>query len=113
VLKKKAAIIVRVQARLVWEVYHDAAAGKYIGVCRMLNLNAVGETWAELVECASEAMALLFEDLFQEGELEAFLRHYGWHPEVPLPAPGTRARFDIPFAIEEKAHYEELLAAEA
>lgn len=110
---KRKPVIVQIQAQILWEVHHDPESNKWIGVCRMLNLNAVGDTWGEFVECANEAMQLLFEDLFEDGELEEFLRLNGWHPQTPLPARGTRTRFDIPFDWERKARYEELLAAEA
>jgi hypothetical protein len=105
-------ILVQIDAQLAWQVAHNPIEGRYIGVCKPLNLNAVGDTWVEFTECANEAMQLLFEDLFEQGELEAFLRNHGWSPRTPLPAVGhARPRFDVPFSLEQRARIEELVPA--
>lgn len=97
IFRKPQAIKIEIQANVVWQVATDLESGTYIGVCPALNLNAIGDTWAEFVQCANEATTLLFEDLFKENELEAFLRRNGWAPKAPLPAPGSRVKFDVPF----------------
>ena len=107
-------VIVRIDANITWEVMHDPQSRQWIGVCKALNLNAIGETWGEFVECANEAMQLLFIDLFVDGELSKFLRLNNWRPSTRLPARSARPpRFDIPFDWERKGRYEELLAATA
>ena len=112
-LFRKKSVIIQLQATVQWEVANDPENGQWIGICRMLNLNAVGDTWGEFVECANEAMQLLFVDLFEEGELAAFLHRNGWRLSTPLPTHGTPTpRFDIPFDWE-KTRYEELLPAGA
>jgi predicted RNase H-like HicB family nuclease len=107
----KKQVLVRIDAQIVWEAIQDPRDGHWFGVCRPLNLNAVGNTWAEFQECANEAITLLLQDLLQTGELEAFLRRNHWHAAVPLPAPGTRARFDVPFTIERKPRLGEPVGA--
>lgn len=105
-------VLVQVDANLAWEVFQDPQSGRWIGVCRPLNLNAVGETWIDFQQAAAEALQLLLIDLFEDGELEAFLRHNNWHPKTALPAPGTAVpRFDVPFSVERKTRLQELLAA--
>ena len=105
-------VLVQVEANLAWEVFQDPQSGRWIGVCRPLNLNAVGETWIEFQQNAAEAIQLLLTDLFEDGELDAFLRSNHWQPRTQLPAPGTAVpRFDVPFTVERKKRIQELLAA--
>lgn len=101
--------VVQIQANLVWEAARDANTGVWIGVCRALNLNAIGDTWAEMQECANEAMTLLFTDLFVEGELPAFLRQNGWK-ESGLPKRGTEPQFDIPVDWQRRSGFDQLVA---
>src|SRR5207245_5687001 len=61
-------VLVQIDANLLWEVARDESTGRFIGVCRPLNLNAVGDTWPEFLEAAAETLQLLLEDLFEEGE---------------------------------------------
>jgi predicted RNase H-like HicB family nuclease len=105
-------VLVQIEANLLWEVARHPSTGRFIGVCRPLNLNAVGDTWAEFQECANEALQVLFADLFKEGELEEFLRRNGWRVLTPLPARSSPTpRFDVPFSLERRARFEELVPA--
>lgn len=97
IFRKPTAVKIEIQANVTWQVATDLESGTYIGVCPALNLNAIGDTWAEFVQCANEATTLLFEDLFNKNELDAFLRRNGWAPKAPLPAPGSKVKFDVPF----------------
>ena len=108
---RKQRVIVQIEANLVWKVLRDPATDTWIGVCDALNMNAVGDTWAEFQECANEAMSLLFTDLFEDGELESYLRANGWHLGSPAPAPGSKPRFDIPFDSHRAASVEDLIPA--
>lgn len=87
--------IVGIRAHLEWQVRHDLQDGTYLGVCWSLNLNASGDTMEELLACATEATALLFEDLYSTGELDEFLQEQGW-TRTDLPAGGEVPRFDVP-----------------
>lgn len=106
-------VLIQIEARVGWLVAKDRRDGHYFGVCPALNLNAIGNNWTEFQECANEAISLLFESLFKAGELEAFLRTQGWHTAAPLPPPGTRAQFEIPFTIEHRERVEEVVGAVA
>ncbi len=88
--------LVRVETNVSWRVAFDAQARVYVGVCDMLNLNAIGDTWSEFQECANEAMALLFQDLFECNELDAFLLRNGWKL-MATPPPGHEPVFDVPW----------------
>ncbi len=109
---EKQQVLVKVEANVPWEVSQDPQSGRWIGVCRPLNLNAVGETWIEFQECAAEALQLLLTDVFEAGEIDQFLRVNRWIPRTPLPARGGPVpRFDVPFTVERKSRLQELLAA--
>ncbi len=91
--------IVKIAANVNWEIAQDPDSGLWIGVCDALRLNADGETFQELQECMSEAMELLFLDLYEEGDLEEFLHDHGWTMQEPATAApaASRPRFDVPY----------------
>jgi hypothetical protein len=89
-------MVVKIEGKVQWQVMYDQKAKVYIGVCPMLNLNAIGDTWIDFAQVANEAMGGLFLDLVQSNEFEAFMRAHGWHWS-PLPPPGVTPRFDLPF----------------
>jgi hypothetical protein len=107
---RKGEVVVQIAAQLAWQVIHDPQSGQYIGVCPALNLNAAGDSWVEFQECANEAMQLLFADLFEDDELEAFLRRNGWQMLGDVP-PGRRPVFDIPANITQVSEMQELTRA--
>jgi predicted RNase H-like HicB family nuclease len=107
----KKEVIVQVQAKnIAWAGYQDPKTGTWIGVCQALNLNAVGDTFAELQACANEAMDLLFTDLLEDGELDAFLRRNGWSLKA-APSPGAHPRFDVPANWNSRARLNQLVPA--
>ena len=101
--------VVHIQGNVHWEVAFDTNAKVYIGLCRMLNLNAIGETWIDFQQSANDAMGALFSDLFQSGEFEKFMQANGWHSST-LPQRGTTPRFDMPFAVQRTDRVQELYA---
>ena len=108
----KKQVMVQIESNLLWEVVRDLHTGRFIGACRALNLNAVGDTWAEFQEGANEAIQVLLEDLFKEGELQEFLARNGWRALTPLPKRGAAApRFDVPFSLQRRDRFEELVPA--
>ena len=112
-VSKRQPVVVHIQATVPWEAAQAPLDGHWFGVCRPLNLNAVGDTWAEFQECANEAIQLLLEDLLSTGELEAYLHSNGWRTTAALPAPGTKVRFDLPIAIQRKSRLDKLVAVGA
>ena len=98
----KNVVTVKIKANITWQMAHDEQSGMWIGACPALNLNALGETWIELQENASEALGLLLQDLFLENELEGFLRDRGWRSMTEIPPPGSKLNFDVPFSAEQE-----------
>ncbi|KKM70313.1 hypothetical protein LCGC14_1442010 [marine sediment metagenome] len=104
--------VVKIEANIQWKMHRDPETHTFTGVCEALHLNAVGDTWKEFQECANEAMELLFVDLFEDGELEQFLRINGWQLLTPLPARGQpEPQFDVPFSLDRTASVEDLVPA--
>ncbi len=89
--------LVKIEAQVVWRFGRDPDNGDWIAVCDELHMTAIGDTIIELQECANEAVALLFTDLLEEGELDSFLRINGWNLLTPLPSgPRPGVTFDVP-----------------
>ena len=109
----KQPVLLEINAQVTWQLARDPIDGHLFGVCPALNLNAAGDNWLEFQQCANEAISLLFESLFRSGDLEAYLRRMSWRMATPLPAPGTKARFAVPFGIEMKNRVQELAGAGA
>ena len=106
-------LIVYIDASVAWHVGHDPERGRWYGVCPDLNLNASGDTQFDMLECAGEAVQLLFEDLVEDDELDAFLEERGWTkanpkesstPKFVDPEESSTPKFDVPF--EMKLHAE-------
>ncbi|MGE3176775.1 MAG: hypothetical protein AB7G23_19105 [Vicinamibacterales bacterium] len=103
--------IVRIDGSAQWLLARDPDSGELVATCPGLNLTAVGDTMAQLVEGIEQSICLLLESLLAHGELEAFLLRNGWTLMNGAPAPGQkRVRFDLPFEIQ-KVGSQELVHA--
>ena len=96
IFRKPTTVIVQIQAKIVWQLAQDPESKVWIGVCPDLNLNAEGDTFPDVLACAGDAMKLLFQDLFEENELDTYLQRRGWRRQGD-PVPGAKVRFDTPF----------------
>ena len=96
-------VVVQIKTKLTWLVARDPDSGMYVGFCEAMSLNALGETFVEFQEAANEALSLLLDDLFESGELEAFLRRKGWETAQPLPVADGTPTFDVPFDLQNVA----------
>ena len=103
----KSPVLIRISTRVPWLVTQDHGDGHWFGVCPPLNLNAAGDTWDDFVDCMKESIGLLLQNLLKHGELESFLKRQGWATATPLPPPGTKARFDVPWEISHRNRIEE------
>lgn len=107
-------VVVQIEASILWEAVYDPQKRIWMGVCNALNLNAVGDTWADLQACANEAMQLLFEDLAESGELTSYLQRMNWQISSPATTlAGTTPKFDVPTAWKRKNRYEDMTLAHA
>lgn len=105
-------MLVKIEGRVEWKYAIDPASGAYMGICPALNLNAIGDTWEELAECANETTGLLMSALLERGEFDAFLRQHGWKAQSPTPLrQDTAVRFDIPLGLVQTASPRELMAS--
>lgn len=84
-----------------------------MGVCPTLNLNALGETWGELQECANQAMTLLLAEQLASGTFDAFVRQHNWQVRYGVARSGTEARFDVPTDWKERSRFSDLALANA
>lgn len=107
---RKPPVLVRIEGNFQWQAAFDHESGTYIGTCAPLRLNAIADSWQELLEAIREATDLLFSDLLRTGELEDFMRRNGWTASRPLPATGTPVRFDVPFDLARASSPRELVA---
>jgi hypothetical protein len=107
---RRKTVRVQVDANIPWSVAQDPETGTWIGVCDALNLNAVGDTWIDFQQSANEAIQTLFLDLFEDGELDAYLRRNGWTTRGgALPPPTVKPAFDVPFDVR-RASIRDLVA---
>jgi predicted RNase H-like HicB family nuclease len=106
---------IHIQGNAQWRMGKDPETGRYLAVCPSLNLNAMGDTFGELMQCAAEAIALLMVDLYEDDELEKFLFDRGYRPVGALPprVDGMTPKFDVPFTFQGGVPVGELLTANA
>ena len=67
----------RIQAEVVWRVGQDEESDKWVGYCEGLAITVQADSLDELHSLIPETMALLVQDLVEEGDLEEFLRLKG------------------------------------
>ena len=81
-----------------WRTEMSRKTGVWVGICDALRLTVQADDWAELCEMMNESMDLLFRDLLETGEIEAYLRKNGWKAAARLPSPkqAKGVRFDVP-----------------
>ena len=74
--------IIRINSQVPWLV-GETSSGLWVGVCDALGITVQAKSEVELEEVIHESVQLLFTDLFDDGEFDAFLLDRGWtaHPE--------------------------------
>jgi hypothetical protein len=81
-----------------WEVRENPTSHHWIAVCEPLKLALEAPTLDELRGLIDETIHLLLTDLFEDNELDRFLREHGWRaPDLPAAAPAEEIQFDIPW----------------
>ena len=96
----KSKVLAQIEGTVTWFAHQDKDSEMWVATCPALNLTAVGDTWAELQETGNQATSLLFDELFQSNELEAFVKKLGW--VVRYHSTSGTPRFDIPTLWEPK-----------
>ncbi len=91
---------VQIEAKqLVWQ-FRRSAQGNWVASCESLGQAVQSEHFADIHARIFETMNALMFDLFEDGELEAFLKKQGWRVAQPIPAsvPAGIA-FDVPYEL--------------
>ena len=107
-------VVVHLQGQVQWEVLRNAQTGRYVGICRSMNLNASGDSMPEFLEAATEVMDLLLDKLLEAGEFEAFLQRRGFRAVTDasgLPTRRADVRWDVPFEVMQRSRMDELVPA--
>ena len=96
--------LIRVDARINWEIMQVPAESAWIAVCDSLGLTVESSSWRELTEDISEALDMVFADLVSENQWEQFLSQHGWSFQDELPEqPAHELRFDVPCFLSQPA----------
>lgn len=81
-----------------WTARESAESGRWIAECESLNLAMEADSLDELHSLSNEAMQLLLDDLYRDGELEAFLEARGWRAlDMPNRLEDDEIDFDFPW----------------
>lgn len=96
---------VALEAQVEWKFFKDSASGYWIAVCEPLKQTVSGETWAEMNEAIAQTLELLFQELLQRDDLDAFLQSHGWKYVTDESRPTRRSRnvrFDVPWKLTQR-----------
>jgi hypothetical protein len=93
---------VNIKGRLVW-VTQVTRGGTIVAACDPLGLTLEADDMEELRPMIAETLHFLLLDLFQEGDMEGFLRAHGWSLSTPVArtTSGEMPRFDVPFELRQ------------
>ncbi len=112
---KKQRVLIRIATQVQFKVARDPQTGGWIAACDPLSITTSGETWDDLWEDAAEAIQSMLTDLFEDGQLQQFLRENGWQlRDGPFPRQTAAVpRFELPFTLNAPSSVEELLTVPA
>ena len=89
--------VVPINVKLEWRAMRSASSSRWIGICDALNLSMEAESLDELHSLIPETIHLLMTDLFEENELDQYLRTKGWHAVNIPTGPVGDIEFDVPW----------------
>ena len=90
-------ITIQVESRLQWMAVHTPS-GVWVAECKPLGITMEGNSLDELHSVIGEACAELLADLFEDNELEEFLRARGWSAtNLPDVSAGEDVEFEVPW----------------
>ena len=90
-------ITIKVESRLQWTAVHTAS-GVWVAECEPLGITMEGDSLDELHSVIGEACGELLADLFQDNELDEFLRTRGWSAtNLPDGPAGEDVEFEVPW----------------
>lgn len=97
-IRMKRIIKIEVDGQVQWRVT-KTPAGNWVGVCDPFALTMEGDSLDDLYSSIDETIQLLFEDLFEDGELEEFLKARGWTARPMVPGADGDLKFAVPFEL--------------
>jgi len=90
--------IIAIQSQLKW-VATKTRSGKWIGECDPLNIAMEADSLDELYSLIPESIHLMFTDLLEDNELDAFLRERGWEAHYPVNRNAKDMGFHVPWEL--------------
>ena len=78
--------------------------GIWVAWCDLLGISVEGDTHEELVSAISESLEVLFEDLFEAGDLDPYLLSKGWRMVNPPERASGNPKFDVPWTMVDGRH---------
>lgn len=94
----KTVIRIEVDGQVQWQVT-KTATDRWVAVCDPFALTMEGDSLDDLYANINESIQMLFEDLFEDGELEKFLKSHGWSAQPVVPEADGNIAFDVPFEL--------------
>lgn len=92
-------ITIEVETAVQW-IATRTPSGIWVVACDALGLTVEGKSQEEVPGLIKEALELLLLDLFEDNELDEFLRAQGWQAIGSSSiAPGEKPEFEIPWEI--------------
>jgi hypothetical protein len=90
---------VAIDARVIWRSFKSPTSPRIVAVCDELNLSLEADSEQELRTLIPEAMHLLMLDLFEDNEINAYLRERGWRAHNLPSMPDGDINFNVPFEL--------------
>jgi hypothetical protein len=93
-------IPITVTSRVPWRAHYSPSSHRWIGICDPMNLTMEADSLDELHSVINEAIQLMFRDLLEDKELDAYLTGMGWTAgPLPLNQPPEVIEFDLPWEL--------------
>lgn len=91
-------IRIEVDGQVQWRVT-KTDTDRWLAVCDPFGLCMEANSLDDLHANINETIQLLFEDLFEDGELEEFLTARGWTAKPIVPETDRDVAFEVPFEL--------------
>ena len=90
-------VTIHVESNLQWKAIHSES-GVWVAACEPLGVTMEADTLDELYEVIGESCSVLFLDLYEDDQLDSFLRSRGWSAsDLPESTSGKPVEFEVPW----------------
>ena len=95
---------IEIEAKNLFWTFHRSQNHMWIAHCQALGQAVQADRFEDLSGMIHEVTSALLVDLFEEGQLEAFLAKRGWTPSIqisklPAKAKAARLDFEVPYQL--------------